>query len=295
MNAPHPLLHHFSAAPVVVNRPLPDNQGLLVLEAPVLAELARPGHFVHLAVGPGFTLRRPFSIFEAEPWRGTLSILYKVVGEGTAMMAQWRAGERVDLLGPIGRPFRQPEAGARAVLMGGGVGFAPLNFLAGQLVAGGVETLLFQGTEGDSPFPLAATLRGVAGVDGAVDRALARLEQLNVASRLASLQRRPGWFTGYVTDLAAAHLDALSAGELARTHLYLCGPPAMLKAGAVLARRLGLGGEASLEAHMACGFGGCAGCVVPIRTGTDPEDWTWRRVCVDGPVFPIDQVDWDRW
>lgn len=282
-----PLLHHQDVAQVLDNRALSDRLWLMALAAPAVARLARPGHFIHLATGPGFTLRRPFSILDADPLAGTLLILYQVVGEGTAAMTTWQPWQRADLIGPIGRPFAAPPPGHRALLVGGGVGLAPVEFQARRLAGEGVETLLLFGSEADSPLPTESATLPAAGLTEAGMVAMAHLQEAGVPSRLASLRRRPGWFTGYVTDLAAVHLAALPSAELARTTLYACGPHPMLQAVAALARRYGLSGEVSLEARMACGFGACAGCVAAVGG-------RYQRVCVDGPVFPIDQVDWQH-
>src|SRR5690606_1154369 len=103
-----------------------------------------------------------------------------------------------------------------------------------------------------------------------------------IASRLASLQGYPGCFEGYITDLARAWLDGLDAAARAEVSVYACGPTPMLRAVAALAREYGLPCQLSLEEYMACAVGGCAGCVVEVRTDTGPA---MKRVCVDGPVF----------
>ncbi|MBF0115167.1 MAG: dihydroorotate dehydrogenase electron transfer subunit [Magnetococcales bacterium] len=247
-----------------------------------------PGQFVQLHCGDDLTLPRPFSVWASNRQEGTIDLFYRVVGVGTERMACWQAGEQRTLLGPLGRAFTLPETGGRIILVAGGVGLAPLDFLAREAVARGVEVVLFWGSESDSPFALQWDGEG----DGlSAGMALTALQQLGVRSRLAALQERAGYFRGYVTDLAVAYLQQLSEGERARSRLYTCGPMPMMAVLAQWAARHGVVGEASLEAHMACGFGVCVGCVVGIRHG---EKRFYRRVCVEGPVFPLQDVDWQQ-
>src|SRR5690606_19818257 len=108
------------------------------------------------------------------------------------------------------------------------------------------------------------------------------LDEWGIPSRLASLADYPGCFSGYVTDLAAAWLGALSPEALSQVEMFTCGPTPMLRAATVVARRFGIPCQASLEEFMACAVGGCAGCTVPVQTAQGPA---MKRVCVDGPVF----------
>jgi dihydroorotate dehydrogenase electron transfer subunit len=261
--------------------------GLMRLAVAGMGEV-QPGQFVQLHCGDDLTLPRPFSVWASNAQEGTIDLFYRVVGTGTARMARWQAGEQHALLGPLGRAFALPEAGSRMVLVAGGVGLAPLDFLARQAVARGVEVVLFWGSESDSPFALQLEGAGGGLPEGL---ALAELQRLGVQSRLASLQERAGYFRGYVTDLAIAYMQHLTEAERARSRLYTCGPMAMMAVLAQWAAAQGVLGEASLEAHMACGFGVCVGCVVGVRSG---EKRLYRRVCLEGPVFPLQDVDWQQ-
>ena len=113
------------------------------------------------------------------------------------------------------------------------------------------------------------------------------LESWNVPCRLASLQNYPGVYLGYVTDLAKVYLDGLSTEQLAAVEMYGCGPHPMLAAVAKLAKAYHLPCQVSLEENMACAVGGCAGCVVEVKTD---KGVAMQRVCVDGPVFDAQQV-----
>ncbi|MEO5349803.1 MAG: dihydroorotate dehydrogenase electron transfer subunit [Magnetococcus sp. YQC-3] len=270
---------------VLENRELSGDLSLLRLHVPGLGD-AQPGQFIHLTCGGDLTLPRPFSILDIQPVEQTVDLLYRVVGEGTRRMRGWQRGQEAPLLGPIGRPFTRPPVGSKAVLVAGGVGVAPLDFFARRLVAQGVEVVLLWGIESESPWPLVADpARG--GVPEGL--AVAHLQQAGVVSRLASLTERPGYFCGYVTELVTEYLQASPSAERGRLQLYTCGPLPMMGALAQVAERLAIGGEASLEAQMACGFGVCMGCALLIQDGGAGY---YRRVCVDGPVFSLAEVDW---
>ncbi|MBF0176369.1 MAG: dihydroorotate dehydrogenase electron transfer subunit [Magnetococcales bacterium] len=301
-----PRIHHRQAL-VLHHRALPDRQHLLRLHAPWIAATAAPGQFVHVLCDPGLTLPRPFSILDADPVAGSLDLLYRVVGLGTAAMAAWPEAKMIPLAGPSGQPFSPIDAGQPVLLLAGGVGLAPLDFFARRASAQGARVTLLLGTESTPPFALVTSRFSLPGVPDAVYLALAHLEHSGVASRLATLRSTPGYFPGYVTDLAEALLRDMNPALRAHLRVLACGPPAMLLATARLAERFALAGEVSLEAHMACGFGGCAGCAVPMlgqgdatvteRTTEDEEEkasWHYQRACVDGPVFDVKKVAWSQ-
>ncbi|MEO5363834.1 MAG: dihydroorotate dehydrogenase electron transfer subunit [Magnetococcus sp. DMHC-8] len=269
---------------VIRNDPLGVALWQMRLHVPGLAE-AQPGQFIQLTCGADLTVPRPFSILDSDPAGQTIDLLYRVVGEGTRRMTTWPWEVTAPLLGPIGRPFT-PPTGPRALLVAGGVGLAPLDFLARRLALRGVQTTLLWGLEADPPWPVAHEPAG-AGLTAGL--ALCHLRQQGIASRLASLTPRAGFFHGYVTDLAADHLQRLTPAERGDLRLYTCGPLPMMAALARVADRFGLPGEASLEARMACGFGVCVGCVARMRDGGAGH---YRRVCVDGPVFALEEIDW---
>ncbi len=264
-----------------------DSLGLLRLHVPGLA-MAQPGQFVHLTCGTDLTLPRPFSILNSHPEAQTIDLLYRVVGEGTRRMATWQPGFVTPLLGPIGRPFTRPPTGTRAVLVAGGVGVAPLDFLARRLVAQGVPVTVLWGLEAESPFPVAVD-PGRAGL--AEGLAVCHWQAQGIVSRLSAMTPREGFFQGTVVALAAEYVQSLTPEERGKVLLYTCGPWPMMAALAQVADRFSLRGEASLEARMACGFGACVGCVAWMRDGGAGY---YRRVCVDGPVFPLAEVDWQR-
>ena len=279
-------------AEILSHEGYPGEQHLLRLRAPECAAAARPGSFVHLRCHPQLPMRRPISILRADPEVGWVELLYKVVGEGTRLLAQRRPGETLSSLGPIGRPFEVHPERPRPLLIGGGVGMPPMIFLASQLRPAGRQAPRFQplvllGSEVPFPFASRPSQHLVPGLPPQAIAAMPLLDDWGIPSRLASLQGYPGCFEGYVTDLARHWLGALDEQTRAEVEVFACGPHAMLAAVARLARELGLPCQVSLEEYMACGLGGCAGCVVQVATPMGPA---MKRVCVDGPVFDAYQV-----
>ena len=266
----------------------PGDQHVLRLHAPETAAHARPGQFVHLACDPLLPMRRPLSIQLTDPEAGWIELLFKVVGYGTRLLARREAGDELALLGPIGRPFEVPPEVRFPVLVGGGVGIPPMVFLAREL-AGRAEggPVAFLGSE--VPFPFTTTEAGldVPGAPQAATAADARLEAWGVPNRLASTAGLPGAHTGYVTDLAESYLNGLAPEQRAQAAIFAVGPEPMLAATARVGRTLAIPVWVSLEEHMACAVGGCAGCTVRVE---EPAGPAMRRVCVDGPVFPAEQV-----
>ncbi len=264
-------------------------QHFLRLYAPEVAAKAEPGSFVHLQVHAQRPLRRPISIMRADKKSGSIDLLYKVFGEGTAMLTKRAVGEKIDLIGPIGTPFKPHMAHSRPLLIGGGVGMPPMVFLADRLreIAGAYHPLVILGSEVPFPFKAAPSKIMVPGMPDEVIASMPLLEDWEIASRLASLQGYAGCFEGYVTDLARRWLDALSDEQRKEVEVFSCGPHPMLAAVAKLAKEYHLPCQVSLEEFMACGVGGCAGCVVEVQTDKGPA---MKRVCVDGPVFDARSV-----
>jgi dihydroorotate dehydrogenase electron transfer subunit len=230
-------------------------------------------------------MRRPLSIMRADARAGWIEMLYKVVGPGLHALAARKAGDVLSVLGPIGRPFMAHPERPRPLLIGGGVGIPPMVFLAESLRAdkrAAWQPLVFMGSEVPFPFRTRPSTIIVPGMPAGTIACMPLLEEWNIASRLASRREFPGCYPGFVTELADAWLGTLKSAELADIEIFSCGPTAMLKVVAGLARRLKVPCQVSLEEFMACAVGGCAGCTVEVRT---PQGPAMKRVCVDGPVF----------
>jgi len=257
-------------------------QHILRLHAPKIAAHAEPGQFVHLRVSDERPLRRPISIMLADRDKGTIDLLYKVVGDGTRLLSRRKTGEVLAVMGPIGTPFELSDTRRRYVLIGGGVGIPPMIFVADRLQHR-ADVVLFAGSEVAFPFALQPAQDLLPGIDGNAILTIRALTERGIACRLASNAGLYGCYAGHVPDLARNYLQALSAEERQRCILLSCGPHPMLHAVAQLGRDLDIPAWLSLEEHMACAIGGCAGCVVKtVEHGREH----YRRVCVDGPVFP---------
>jgi dihydroorotate dehydrogenase electron transfer subunit len=229
-------------------------------------------------------MRRPMSIMRANKTAGWIDILYKIHGFGTELLSQKRSGNTVNLLGPIGAPFKLEGYRRRPLLIGGGVGIPPMVFLAEHMkkMAATLVPLALMGSEVPFPFKRRPSRFMIPGIPASVIAAMPLLEDWGLPSRLASLKGFPGCFEGFVTDLARGWLDAQRPEHRLEVEIFACGPTPMLKAVARLAKDYELPCQISLEEYMACAVGGCAGCVVQVLTETGPA---MKRVCVDGPVF----------
>ena len=260
------------------------DQYILTLSSKAIAQATQPGQFVHVTVSDALPLRRPISIMSVDVENETFDLLYKVVGEGTRQLSERKIGETLSILGPIGNGFTLTDR-KRPLLIGGGVGMPPMISIAQSIQDSDYQPFAILGSE--VPFPFdekpADDGRDYAGAT----HTMPLLEDWGVDTRLASLQNYEGVYQGYVTDLAKVYLDGLSSEELAQVEVYSCGPHPMLEAVAKLAQAYDLPCQVSLEEHMACGIGGCAGCVVEVQTSEGPA---MKRVCVDGPIFDASTV-----
>jgi dihydroorotate dehydrogenase electron transfer subunit len=246
----------------------------LTFVAPGLAELAKPGQFVALAVGGETSanlLRRCFSIHKVSPsgtYGGTVDIVISAVGPGTQWLSTLRAHDEVDIVGPLGRPFPLPKEPVACVLVGGGYGSAPLFWLAEGLRERGchVEMVLGAATE-SKLFGVVEARRYADGVSVTTDDGSAGTK-------------------GWVSDVLPEVIRRTGAAVV-----YGCGPMGMLKSITDVAAAEGAVAQVAVEESMACGVGVCMTCVMPVR-GNDGAT-RMVRSCVEGPVFRGDRVRWD--
>lgn len=219
-----------------------------------------PGQFAMLAAAErwgGGEDQRPFlprAFSYARHRDGEAWFLLEDVGPGTERLCELVPGEELSLLGPLGVGFSTPRERRRALLVGGGVGIAPLA--------------IWQDTLGES----ATVLLGFRDADRAHGAALCREAQ--VVTDDSSSERQ-----GVVTDLLLEQLDADP-----HACVYACGPLAMLEAVRALCAQRAVPAQLALESGMACGFGACFGCVIPTRSG-------YARLCVDGPVLDAGELE----
>ncbi len=226
----------------------------MVLEGDT-SRITTPGQFVNLEVGNHF-LRRPISLCDAAD--GEITLLYDVVGDGTSEMSRWEPGHEADILTGLGNGFSTDCNAARPLLLGGGIGVAPLLLLARFLVAAGKSPIAVLGFNKAEDIVLTEELRAAGA-------------EVYVATADGSAGTK-----GFVTDAISEHC-------LPTEYFYACGPLPMLKA---LSLGLGCPGELSLDVRMACGFGVCMCCSLKTRSGS-------KRICKDGPVFTKEELIWE--
>jgi dihydroorotate dehydrogenase electron transfer subunit len=207
-------------------------------------------------------------------WIAEVEILYKIYGHGTALLAAMRPGRFLRALGPLGNAFEVPRSATGVIMVAGGIGVPPIAALAESLAkretSRRTEMTVFLGGRSRADLLCAADFR----------RAGAKVH-------MATEDGSCG-YKGLVTELVNEYLSTPHPAP--RTVLYACGPHPMLAALTPIAEKYDLPYQASLEANMACGFGACVGCVVPVKGGEGHR--TYRLVCKDGPVFDAHNILW---
>jgi len=248
----------------------------ITLVAPEVADKAKPGQFIEVAVPEGrdFLLRRPFSIHEASRrggWAGTLEIVLDPIGPGTSWLAGVKTHDVLDVIGPLGKPFSYPAELTSCLLVGGGYGAAPLYFLAEELRARNKNVHMVLGArEHERVFkPIEA-------------KRLA--DSVVVTTEDGSMGER-----GRVTDALPSAVARTGAQVV-----YACGPNPMLRAVAEYCLSRVIPCQVAVEEMMACGLGVCWTCAVPM-IAKDGRGWWNVRACLEGPVFNGARIWWDRW
>ena len=236
---------------VIKNEKLTDTVYRMVLEGDTSA-LTAPGQFVNLTVD-GCYLRRPISVFDWD--ESTVTIIYKVVGEGTEKMSQWPVGYECDVLVGLGNGFTPSRSGGKPLLIGGGVGIPPLYGLCKRLIAEGKKPTVILGfNKADEIF------------------CKEDFESIGANTVVTTVDGSVG-VKGFVTD---------AMKDMEYTYFYTCGPMPMFKA----IEKTAVGsGEYSFEERMGCGFGACMGCSCKTKYGN-------KRICKDGPVLVKEEIIW---
>ncbi|HIX71565.1 MAG TPA: dihydroorotate dehydrogenase electron transfer subunit [Candidatus Anaerobutyricum stercoripullorum] len=230
----------------------------MVLSFPKGAKEARPGQFIAMYCEDGTKLLpRPISICGIDAEAGTLRVVYRIAGEGTRLFSQMKAGDSLEVMGPLGNGFTMKDK--KAIIVGGGIGIPPMLELAKQLdcektVVLGYRDELFLKEEFEACADVAvATEDGSAGMKGTV-------------------------------------IDAIKAAQVSGEIIYACGPMPMLKALAEYADAHGMEAQISLEERMACGIGACLGCICKTKEKDHHTNVNNTRICKDGPVFDAKEV-----
>lgn len=241
---------------VISNRRLTHKTWVMTLGGDTRA-ITAPGQFVNIAI-PGKYLRRPISICDYSHERGEITLLYDVVGDGTRAMSEMTEGTMVDMLVGLGNGFSTDLPTDSPLLLGGGIGCAPLLGLARALKRQGKKPVVILG------YNTAADSFGME----------KWFEQIGVEAYIATVDGSLGT-KGYVTDVK-------NRKGIDCNYFQACGPMPMLKA---LCHTLEMKGEVSFESRMGCGFGACMCCSVEVKGG-------YKRICKDGPVFRKEELLW---
>lgn len=254
------------SVPIISNSEVVPDTYLMWLEAPEIAKGANPGQFVMVACGADTLLRRPISIHRVDGDR--LALLVSNVGRGTDWLTKRRAGDTLDILGPLGNGFTIDDKSRNLLLVAGGMGIAPLVFLADKAMATGKKVTLIVGARiADCLLPISALKKADdSGVMGA---------SIHVIN--ATDDGTEG-YKGPATDLITAYLDGID-------QVCACGPAEMYRTMSGMKELKAKSVQISLEIMMACGIGVCYGCTIRTRSGI-------KQVCKDGPVFEMEEVEW---
>lgn len=262
-------------APVIANERLPRDHWMLTALAPEIAETGTPGQFVMASDQTGSSLpypllRRALAIYDTgreDDKPGTVRLLVKSIGEGTRRLAALRAGDAINLIGPLGHGFQiKPSPNRVHAILAGGVGIASVFLLAERLAKMGEEVHLIYGGRSRDDLVCLDDFRGLG------------------AKLFLATQDGSAGTAGLVTDAMLRHVDQFPAPSLL---YYACGPNPMLRAVAEIAHRLGIACQVSVETRMGCGFGVCLGC--SVRTHR-----SYRLACQHGPVFNSDELAWEE-
>ena len=261
---------------ILRNTKIIDGHFLLAVKLPQSFQTPMPGQFVMVREKGRLDplLGRPFSVYTFERIENAVivEILYKVVGKGTSVLSMLKKGVLLEIYGPYGSAFNININGKKVVLICGGIGIAPLTFLASHywgLATGDIDVICYLGATG------AAKLVGVA-----------RMEALCQGIFVSTDDGSMGYH-GTVTDLFTRDITAYDSSNAA---IYACGPRPMLKALSEMPLMRALPCQVSLEERMACGVGACLGC--SIETYDRDGKGTYRRVCKEGPIFDIRDLVW---
>jgi len=249
---------------VLENQMIAPKMYSMALQSEEIVRVAKPGQFVNLYCrGEARLLPRPISICEINKEEGSINLIYAVAGKGTEEFSRIEEGETIEVLGPLGNGFMIDKSKKRNIVVGGGVGTPPLLELVKHL-KGEIDVYL-----GFRSYPILVE---------EFERLGARV---HIATEDGSVD-----FKGNVLELLKKEN---AVGDI----IYACGPKPMLKAVAQWAASKNIPMQVSLEERMACGIGVCVGCVCKTKK-QDEDDWQYKKVCKDGPVFWSNEVIWDE-
>jgi dihydroorotate dehydrogenase electron transfer subunit len=266
---------------IAANKKISKNYFKLSLLSPAVSALAQPGQFVAIKVSESDIplLRRPFGIHKVNG--KTFDCLVEIVGPATEILSRKKAGEYLDVIGPLGNGFeyRPKTTGQRPkILIAGGMGVAPLTFLAEKLT---------EFKNQNSKIKIIALMGAKTKKQVLCEK---EFKNLGCDVRIATDDGSKG-FKGKVTDLLK---DLLTTYDLRLTTIYACGPKPMLKEISRISKNYNIPAQISLEEHTSCGIGACLGCVIKVK-GQNLKvkgGFEYKRVCKEGPVFDAKDIIW---
>ncbi len=249
------------ALTVIQNRKINKDYYVLKVQSPVDTSSILPGQFVEILVKDtrNAFLRRPISIYNVNNDRNSFELLIQIVGEGTLLLSKLEIGDKVEIMYPLGKSFTIAEANKKALLIGGGVGVAPLLYLAKKLKANNVDVHILLGGRGSD---------NIIETDN-----FKKYGSVYISTDDGSIGEK-----GFVIQHSVMQ-------NMAFDTIYTCGPDPMMRAVAKLAKEQSINCEVSLENMMACGIGSCLCCVTETTSGH-------QCVCTDGPIFNTNILGW---
>jgi dihydroorotate dehydrogenase electron transfer subunit len=271
------------AGEVLSHKKYGDQYHSLTIVAPEIGEKVRPGQFINIRCGQdrSFILRRPFSVYRVHKrggWSSTIEVVFDIRGPGTQYLSQARTHASIDVIGPVGRGFLLPKRRAHCLLIGGGIGAAPLFFLADELRNEGHRVDVILGARSARYLLNAIEVRRLASV-------------YHITTEDGSMGEQ-----GRVTDVLEDTVEKCDTEVV-----YTCGPHPMLAAISSFCAARKLPVQVAVEELMACGYGVCMTCVMPVKNkkkGNNNKDGqedevVFARSCTEGPVFNGANVIWD--
>lgn len=271
-------------ASIIMNREVTERQFLMSLRAPACFPMPVPGQFVMIRVENGHDplLRRPLSIYAFDRGKDytVVETMYQIVGKGTKQLSRLLPDSKVSVMGPLGRGFAIVPDRKNVVIIAGGIGIAPLCFLAGHYMS-----LI----RPDETAEMAMSPRIICYIGAKTADSLSGLEKLEGRCQEIKISTDDG-SRGYHGTVVGLFRKDLASYDPDDAGIYACGPAPMLEQLAGMLAGKGITCQVSMEERMACGLGACLGCAVSLRGGNGKI--IYKRVCKDGPVFNIQDVVW---
>ena len=266
---------HLKDVKILENKKLTKGIYKMVFKSPEIASQACEGQFLEIKVTQGISnlLRKPISINNIKGDK--VSIIYKVIGKGTQKLSQFKKGEKINILGPLGNGFPKLDKNklknkkTELILVAGGIGYAPFSYIMDKYK----NWKLFYGSKTKEELLL----------DDYRERGTS--ENLIITTDDGSYGKK-----GYITEELKLYLEKNKGQK--NMIIFVCGPEIMMKKISMITCKYKVSAYLSLETYMGCGIGACVGCVQKIKNSEKEDGWEHKKVCQDGPVFKASEVIW---